>query len=184
MTTRNELKGFEEEFFKNIRNKAAWKNISKSDKIPWSEKLIEKYADKLDWTELCENDNIPWNAEMIEKFKKRIDWEALSKCILWRNENKCFFDWNILKKFENYWNWYELSKYSSFIPTFVIEEYADNWIWKELIDNRHIPWSYEMFEKFKKYIPIADFDTLQRSALWLRLVELDEHILLGQILAE
>ena len=44
MKTKNELQNFEEEFFKNLREKEAWKNISQNEDLPWSLKFIEKYA--------------------------------------------------------------------------------------------------------------------------------------------
>ncbi|MCD4745802.1 MAG: hypothetical protein K8R58_05845 [Bacteroidales bacterium] len=186
MTTKNELQNFEEEFFKKIREKDAWKNISQNDELPWDLKFIEKYSDKLDWEELCKNNAIAWDTELIEKFKYLIDWNALSESIIsnrWRHNNYNF-DWNIFKKFEKYWNWHELSKNSVYIPTNILEQNADNWDWKELIDNGEINWSYEFFEKFKKYIPITDFENLQRSKLWEKLVKIDEQILTGKLLSE
>ena len=82
MNTRNEMQSFEEEFFKRIRENEAWRNISGSDDIPWSEKIIDKYADKWDWTKLCGNHAINWTKDMIEKFKSRIDWDELSETII------------------------------------------------------------------------------------------------------
>ena len=185
MTTKNELQNFEEEFFKKIREKDAWKNISQNDELPWDLKFIEKYSDKLDWEELCRNNGVKWDIKLIEKFKHLIDWNTLSENILnnrgWRNLE---VDWNILKKYDGYWNWHELSKRSDYIPTDVLEQYADNWDWKELIDNRGINWSYDLFERFKNYIPMTDFENLKRSSLWSNLIKIDEQIITGKLLSE
>jgi hypothetical protein len=185
MTNKNELQSFEEEFFKKIREHDAWKKISGKSDFPWSEKIIERYADNWDWTELCQNQSIRWSEELIEKFKSRIDWDALSKSIInrcGRNSNPSFRDWDIVKKFESRWNWHLLSGSSENIPVEILEQFIDKWDWKELIDNRYINWSFELFEKFKRYIPVSDFDTLKRSGLWNDLVEIEQQIIVGKIL--
>jgi hypothetical protein len=185
MATRNELQSFEEEFFKRIRENDAWKNISGDNNFNWTGKLIEQNAEKLDWTELCENQRIRWTEELIEKFKSRIDWNALSQAILRSGRNGAKpNDWNIIKKFESYWNWKILSDNASDVPISILEQFVDKWDWKELINNREIPWSFELFEKFKRYIPVSDFDTLKRSSLWRSLVEIEQQIIVGKILSE
>ena len=186
MTSRNELLSFEEEFFKRIREHDAWKRISGDNNFNWTEKLIERNAEKLDWTELCENHGIRWTEELIEKYKSRIDWNALSRTIISCNIRfgSRPNDWNIIKKFEPFWNWKILSDNSSDVPISILEQFVDKWDWKELIDNSNIPWSFELFEKFKRYIPVSDFDTLKRSSLWRRLVEIEQQIIVGKILSE
>jgi hypothetical protein len=186
MTTKDELQNIEDECFKKIREKEAWKNISQNEELPWDIKFIEKNSDKLNWEALCENNGINWDTELMEKFKHLIDWNALSENILdrVRHHKPINFDWNIFMKFEKYWNWHELSKRSGNIPTNILEQNADNWDWKELIDNYEINWSYELFEKFKNYIPITDFENLQRSKLWEKLVKIDEQIITGKLLSE
>ncbi len=182
MTTKNDLQNFGEEFFKKIRENEAWKNISRNEDLPWSLKLIEKHSSKFDWEELSQNDGVKWDAELIEKFKHFINWTAMSGNIIRLVQQPGSFDWNLLKKYEGYWNWYELSKWSGYIPTDIIEQYADNWDWKELIDNRDINWTYDLFERFKNYIPVSDFENLQRSTLWAKLVKIDEQIITGKLL--
>ncbi len=183
MNTKNESSIFEEEFFMKIREKEAWKNISKNEDLPWSIKLIEKYVDKLDWEELSQNDGVKWDSELIEKFKRFIDWKALSGNIINGHYQTSSFDWGLIKKYEGYWDWYELSTSSYYLPMEIIEQFADNWVWKELIDNRDIKWNYELFERFKNYIPISDFENLQHSQLWDKLIKIDEQIITGKILA-
>lgn len=187
MTTRNEMQSFEEEFFKRIRENDAWKGISGYWDFPWSDKIIERYADKWDWKELCENQAIWWSEGLLEKFKNRIDWNALSSVLMRRSNrrsNSLAFDWNIIKKYESYWNWQLLSKNAENIPSEIIERFIDKWDWKELIDNRNIIWSFELFEKFKRHIPVSDFDHLKQSALWSELVEIEKQIILGKVLSE
>jgi hypothetical protein len=187
MTTKNELQSFEEEFFKRIREHDAWKNISGDWNFPWSDKIIERNTDNWDWTELCGNQSICWNEEILEKFKSRIDWNALSGSLF--NSNRRGWtsnrpELNIIKKFESYWNWHLLSKNLESTPVNILEQYVDKWDWKELIDNSNINWSFELFEKFKRYIPVSDFDTLKSSALWKNLVEIEQQIIAGRILSE
>jgi len=185
MNTRNELQSFEDEFFKRIRENEVWKAISKSNDIPWSEKIIDKYADKWEWTELCRNHNIRWTVDMIEKFKSRIDWNTLSETVLGTpfREAKSI-DWSIIRKFDSFWNWKALSLNAAYIPIDIVEQFLDKWDWKELIDNRNLAWNFDLFEKFKRYIPVADFDNLKRSNLWDFLVEIDQKIITGKILSE
>ena len=63
MKTKNELQNFGKEFFKKIREKEAWKNISQNKKLPWDMKFSDMNADKFDWEELCRNVGIKWNEE-------------------------------------------------------------------------------------------------------------------------
>jgi hypothetical protein len=186
MRTKNEWQNFESEFLMKIKEKEAWKNISANENLPWSLDLIEKYADKLDWKALCANRGITWDVEMIEKFKQRIDWDMLSETILggkWTAQRGTKANWDIFEKFERYWNWHELSKTECLIPDYILEQFADNWDWKELITNRYIKWSYSHFEKFKRYIPLNDFEALKESALWISLISIDEQIITGKMLA-
>jgi hypothetical protein len=184
MTTLNEFQSFEEDFIRRIRENDAWRKLSGNSDIPWSEKLIESHADQWDWTELCENRSIAWTVDMIEKFKSRIDWNTLSSKIIdcGYRETKPI-DWDILKKFDAYWNWHLLSKNSDYIPNHIIEQFADKWDWKELIENRAICWSPELFQKFKRFIPVGDFSKFKNSALWDKLVEHEEKVLVGKMLA-
>ena len=183
MKVKNELQNYEDEFLNQIREKEAWKNISKNVELPWDIDFIEKYSDKLDWGSLCKNAGIPWDVELIDKFKYLINWNVLSKNIL--NYNMFYprkIDWDIFKKFDRYWNWNELSTEAGYIPIDVLEQYADNWDWKELINNQEINWTFVHFEKFKNYIPITDFEILKRSELWEKLIKIDEQIITGKII--
>lgn len=185
MTTRNELQSFEEEFIKRIRENDAWRKLSASSELPWTEKLIEQYADKWDWLELCENKSIPWTAELIEKFWARVNWNSLSESIIDFNYRETkYIDWDFIKKFESNWNWKSISRNAYFITPEIIEQFIDKWDWKELIENNEISWSFKLFERFKRYIPISDFSHFKQSHLWDGLVETEEKIIIGKILAE
>jgi hypothetical protein len=185
MTTRNELQSFEEEFIKRIRENDAWKKLSASSELPWSEKLLEQYADQWDWTELSQNKAITWTAEMIDKFQARIDWNELTESITaCRYNDSRPTHWDIIKRFESKWDWKTISRNASHITPEVIEQFIDKWDWKELIENREINWNFKLFERFKRYIPIADFSHFKQSTLWDKLVEIEERIITGKILAE
>ena len=184
MTTRNELQSFEEEFIKRTCENDAWKKLSKSIELPWSEKLIEQYADKWDWTELCKNRSIVWTAEMIEKFRERINWNALSDTIIdfYYHEAR-HTDWDLIKKYESSWNWSLISRYANLTPE-IIELFLDKWDWKELVENREICWNFKLFDRFKQYMPISDFSYFMNSWLWDGLVEMEEKIIIGKILSD
>lgn len=182
---KKELQSFEEEFFRSIREKDAWKKVSQNEELPWNTSLISKYEDKLDWKSLCENRAIYWDVDLIEKFKFRIDWNILSENILGQRFNNAMkFDWAILKKYENLWNWHELSNSYCNIPPEIIDAYASNWDWKELIENDDIIWTYELFDKYKRYISNIDFDFLKQSRMWEQLIAIDEKVLIGKLLQE
>jgi len=182
---KKELQSFEEEFFRSIREKEVWKNISENEDLPWDADFINMHKDNLDWDALCGNEAIYWNVDLIEKYKFRIDWTILSANIFESRYNSPQrFNWEIFKKFENRWNWHELSKNSYNIPVVIIEEFAGNWDWKELIDNDRIPWSFELFNKYKKYISLIDFDVLNQSRMWEQLIKIEEKILIGKLLSE
>jgi len=40
-----------------------------------------------------------------------------------------------------------------------------------------------MFDRFKRYIPISDFSHFKQSHMWDKLVEIEEKIITGRILA-
>ena len=185
MATNTNLHLFENEFFKKIREADAWKLISEDADFPWSESIIEKYSDKWDWSLLGKNSGIGWSAGLIEKFKRLIDWDAFSeRGGLYRYQGVKMDDWGILKKFESYWNWHKLSESLENIPVEIIELHADKWDWKELIQNRNIKWSFELFDKFKHYIPLMDIENLKNSELWKNLIEIEKLKIAGKILSE
>lgn len=185
MTTRNELQFFDEEFIKRIRENDAWRKISESPEIPWNDRLIEQFADKWDWNELCENKSIPWTAELIEKFRDRINWDELSESIIDNNyRDGKVADWGLIKKFESSWNWKLISRRACLITPDIIEQFVDKWDWKELIENRDINWNFNLYERFKRYIPVSNFSHFKQSHLWDKLVSIEERIITGKILAE
>ncbi|GBE16756.1 hypothetical protein BMS3Abin15_00579 [bacterium BMS3Abin15] len=185
MKTQNDFQNFGDEFLRSIREKEVWKKISANKDIPWNMNLLEKFADKLDWKALCENDGIDWDEEMLERFKRRIDWDVLSEYIFYqRTYWSPLRDLSLLKKFENYWNWQNISRSIKFLSAEIIEQFAKRWDWKELIDNRNFNWTFEMFERFRNYIPLTDMDVLFKSELWDQLVEIDEKILTGKLLSK
>jgi len=187
MKTTKDLQNIGEEFFRLIREKEAWKEISKSSDIPWSDKLVEKYADKLDWEELCDNPSFNWSIELIEKYSHKIDWDNLSENILRSPFSDSFVkvvDWAVIKRFEGSWNWHKLSRFCDNFTEETLEQFANNLDWGEIIDNRDITWSYRLYEKFRQYIPINNLERFQDSYLWESIIEFDAKILEGEMLKE
>ena len=185
MTLKNELQTFEEEFLiKEIEN-AAWEKISGENNFIWSEKIIERNAEKINWAKLCENVEVYWTKRLLHMFWDNINWETLSKRILQNFRYSTNTNiWSIIKEFESSWDWHELSCYATSIPNEILAEYADKWDWKALIQNNNLDWSFELFERFKKYIPIHDIETFKGTHLWRELVEIDKKIIVGKILSE
>ena len=182
MTTRNENYTFEVEYFKRDIERDAWDKISIDYSLPWSTIFIDKNCDKLNWELLSKNIGIVWSEALIDKYKHKIDWTAFTKFYFsWGREvvNNCF---EIIKKFEQFWDWKELSKAN--ITYKVIEEYAHRLDWEEIIYNHRINWNYEMFDKCSKYILIADISDFKRSKLWDNLAENEAKIIVGKLLSE
>jgi len=182
MTTRNENYTFEVEYFKRGVERAAWDRISNDESLPWNAKFLEKNCEKLNWKIISENVGINWTEGLIDKFKHRIDWTVFSGSYSnWRKDytNRGI---EIIKKFEQFWDWKELSKTN--ISNDIIEEFANRLDWEELIDNNRINWTYEMFDKYSKYILVADISNFKRSKLWNNLVEIDAKIIVGKLLSE
>ncbi len=183
MTTSNGTQTFDEDFLKRIRENYAWKNISGSEQIPWSEKLIEANADHLDWFELSGNKNIPWTNDLIEKYKSRIDWNELSRAVSYVfGRGSKAINWDLIQNYESFWNWHLLSENIGHITEEKLTKYAGKWDWKQLIDNRHLNWSFELYWKFRQYIPTGNLEDFTRSSLWSDLVAIEEKMITGKIL--
>ena len=168
---------FNEEFFLQIREQEAWKELSGDSNFSWNEQLLERYKDKVDWESISNNNAIVWTPAMIEKFKSKIDWDELSNngnCYLYSVEN--------LRKFKTYWNWKSLSSNSSIEWSYdIIDEFADLINWAEFIDSYcmdQFP-TQEFFDKYKSYFPVA---SLQNSVLWRKITDKYKNELAAKIL--
>ena len=193
-TTRTENYRFEDEFFKKVRESDVWKKLSSSEDLNWTKSLIDKYVDQWNWEDLSNNRNIPWTVSLLEKYKELIHWNHLTSTIFYcyskrfRNNgidtrsNEVFTE--LLRKFSEYWDWKFISRYAelNFTPE-LIESFANKWDWKELINNDEIKWNYPLFERFRLYMPLLDFENLKGSRLWESLVEVDFKIMKGRILS-
>ena len=170
---------FEEEFFNRLKTVDVWKRLSGSHEFPITLEILEKYQDNWDWEEISGNNNIYWTAEMIEKFKTKIKWRSFSLTYARADQ----FNFEILRKFQHYFDWVEVSRGICFVSEETLEEFASKWDWKELIDNRYINWDYILFNKFKHYINVMEIADFKRTVLWDNLIEIDERILIGKILS-
>tara|TARA_R110001606_G_C15378953_1_gene650253 strand:- start:219 stop:1673 length:1455 start_codon:yes stop_codon:yes gene_type:complete len=93
-----------------IKNKLSyfhWYNISTSNKVIWTENLLQEFKDELVWEKLVENKNIPWSLEFCKKTRNIIPWKKFSEhfifysvfekeMITFLGEFKNEIDWNLL----------------------------------------------------------------------------------------
>lgn len=86
-------------------------SISKSSKVKWNYRILDKLKDYFDWSELSENESINWDAKLLRKFKDKVDFKKLSL-----NKNV---------------KWSEI----------LIEEFREELDWNNLSGNPSLPWS-------------------------------------------
>ncbi len=121
--------------------------------------ILEKFADKLDWEEISGNQNILWTIEGIDKFSKRIHWEEFS-----RSCPDNLISEATLHKFENRWDWKNLSNRDRIYNDWnLLEKFAEKINWGEVITNWNIEKPLEFFSRFRQHIPMSK---LQESRLW------------------
>jgi len=60
-----------------LLEKPDWRRLSFSERVPWTEALIEYYKNNWDWYWLSINESLPWSIELIEKYKDRWEWGRL-----------------------------------------------------------------------------------------------------------
>lgn len=150
------------EFLNSVLEAEAWKELSQRESL--SMDILEKFADKLDWEEVSGNQNILWTIEGIEKFAKRIYWEEFS-----RSCPDNLISESSLHKFENRWDWKNLSNRDRIYNDWnLLEKFADKVNWGEVITNWNIEKPLEFFNRFQQYIPMSK---LQESRLWDSMVE-------------
>lgn len=145
------------EFLNSLLETEAWKKISEEETL--SMEMLEKYEEKLDWAAISGNRNILWTIDGVSKFVYRIDWDIFS--------DRCpdtFICETTLRKFDNRWNWKQLSTRDVLYNNRdLLEKFADKIDWAELITNWNIENAVDLFTRFQQYIPMAK---LQDSRLW------------------
>lgn len=154
----------ETEFLSQMVEENAWRELS--EELQWTEGLLEKYQNKVDWDKVSASDNILWTSSMLETFRHRINWHELSKV-----ECKSLFSMDNLERYQNCWDWRELSDNSGVSFSYeLIEKYADRWDWSALISNYNINelLNEDFLNRFGDYIPAH---SLQQSLLWDNIVE-------------
>ncbi len=130
------------EFLNSVLETEAWKELSERESL--SMDILEKFADKLDWEE------IHW-----EEFSRSCPDNLISE--------------TSLHKFENRWDWKNLSNRDRIYNDWnLLEKFADKVNWGEVITNWNIEKPLEFFSRFQQYIPMSK---LQESRLWDSLVE-------------
>jgi len=131
------------EFLNSVLETEAWKELSERESL--SMDILEKFADKLDWEEI-----IHW-----EEFSRSCPDNLISE--------------TSLHKFENRWDWKNLSNRDRIYNDWnLLEKFADKVNWGEVITNWNIEKPLEFFSRFQQYIPMSK---LQESRLWDSLVE-------------
>ena len=169
---------FNEDFFLQIREQEAWKELSGISGFSWNEELLERYKDKVDWKEISNNSTILWSTSMIEKFKSNIYWNKFSN-----NRNHYLYSVENLRKFKTYWNWKILSSNICVAWNYnMIDEFADLINWAKFINTYYLIKEFpvqEFFDKYKSYFTVS---SLKNSALWERLINVYKKDLADKIL--
>lgn len=147
----------------------------------WTQPYLTKYADRVDWEEVSGNEEIAWSPAMLEAFKGRVCWHKLSGT----SHDTLFTNAN-LDKFAAYWDWRELSENRSIPFTGeLLDRYADRWDWAELINNYGVDEAVGLnrafLDRFKEHIPMS---RVQDSVLWRHIVKARGTEIAGKILAE
>jgi len=78
-------------------------SISCSNKVEWSEEIIEDNLAYWDWDQLSSNPHIPFTISLISKFKTRWNWSLLTQ------NSGIPFCKELIKEFQRYWDWTSLS---------------------------------------------------------------------------
>jgi len=114
------------------------------------------------WKELSERESL--SMDILEKFARCIHWEEFS-----RSCPDNLISETSLHKFENRWDWKNLSNRDRIYNDWnLLEKFADKVNWGEVITNWNIEKPLEFFSRFQQYIPMSK---LQESRLWDSLVE-------------
>lgn len=124
-----------------------WKIIATTQKIKWTNDLIEKFKDKWGleekedavleisgkhhiyqiqknlWSQLSSNDSIPWTYELLKKYRDNIDW--------WEISSNPSLQWSIE----------------------IIETFFEKFFWQRIIKNPGLIWSKNLVLKFISQFP-------------------------------
>lgn len=90
---------------------------------------------------LCLNKGIKWNKPLIDTIGELINWNELSLIIN---------DIQLIKDYEDKWNWDVLSQNANLPWNFnLLDSYANKWNWKYLSGNPNLPWNFELLKKYE-----------------------------------
>ncbi len=88
-----------------------------------------------------------------EYYKNPIERRPLFEDVYgWVNSNvgKQVWDTDLIKKFEDRWEWYFLSQNKSLPWTIeLIKKFENHWDWSRLSANEQLPWSFELIKTFE-----------------------------------
>ena len=115
---------------------------------------------------------------MLEKFRRYIDWSQFSRCA----DEEILIP-EFVEKFENEWDWKELSDNPN-LTLELVTKYADRLDWKQLISSCYCHqelFTPDFLKTFINYIPA---DCFKDSSLWCALVESKEKELKKQMIMD
>lgn len=75
-----------------------WTDLSKNEKLPWNEGLLEEFEEKWNWPNIGSNNGINFTEELINKYPNKLFWHDLSSNtgIIWTEK--------LIDKYYNYCN--------------------------------------------------------------------------------
>ena len=134
-----------------------WVRMSLSERMPWSENLIDQYRCFWNWEDLSYNESIPWTAGLIKKFENYWEWgkvkvvdDGWEYTLGLSTNNAIPFTSELLYMYMHKWCWDELSmnKGIPWSPK-IIELFSDKWEWNILSLNESVPWDLDLLKKFE-----------------------------------
>jgi hypothetical protein len=134
-------------FIEKYKDKWHWDSLSSLSSMPWSIELIREYKDKWHWDSLSSNTFLPWSIELIETFADKWTWGAIkskdSETSPVRFETGSLslnrgviFTPEIIDKFSNRWDKFDLENNPSFNPHIETIQYLPVPFNSDYIENR------------------------------------------------
>lgn len=168
------LKSYTIENLEIFQEKINWDDLSKSEKLTLTDKLIERFKNKWTWDDIIKIErkngiptyirifethyfdgtyaNIYYDAEIVideellDSINRNFVWSHLSRDTNFKN------NYSLIEKFENKWDWTLLTYNNSIEWTSeLIEKHKNKIDWEVFSLNPNLQWSEELIELYHDY---------------------------------
>ncbi len=181
---------FANKFIAQSIEESAWKELSSSEELPWSQDLIATHRDKWDWDRLSNNSSIKWSVKMIDRFSCHIVWANLTCTLFYQRWHGMDLEyWQVedllkfIEKFEEKWDWEVISEQidTPYIEA-ILDKFPQRVIWQKVAYNSNIKWSVELFNKYESQL--SNVDEIKETSFWESLTKLKAGHILSQIMTD